>query len=391
MAVAPMRGRYFVRNKAFNALFRATDAVLGVVARLRPKDQVRPVRRILIANGAHLGDVVLATAVLPVLRAALPGVRIGMLVGSWSAGIVRGHPLVDWVHTADHWRASRAAQSRLAKFRVWRRTSRHALREIREVDYDCAIDLYFYVPTLIPLLRRAGIPQRIGWTSGGFGPLLTDALDLHGLADRSMVEYHLDLVRRIPGIGPVDATLARPSIARRPVDVCALAGEGEYVVVHMGSGSPLKDWPVASWRRLVQELLGDGHRIVFTGSGAREREQVAAMLPQAPGAVDLSDRLNWAEFVEVVAGARLLVGVDSVSSHVAAAVGTPVVVASHGMNNLALWRPVGPAVQVLRHPMPCAPCYRKTGCATIDCLRALPPERVAQAARDALGRATGSP
>ncbi len=371
----PMRGRYFVRHKGFNRLFRMLDAVLGMFVYLRPLQESRPARRILIANGAHLGDVVLSTAVLPAIREAFPEARIGMLVGSWSRPVVRDHPMLDWVHTVDHWKISRARISLWEKMKVYWRTRRQALGEMREIGYDVAVDLYFYFPNAFLLLRQAGIPQRIGYTSGGFGPLLTRSLDLT-LGTRSVVEYHCDLLRLIPGGERLNRAHARPVLPRVSFDVARVVGAGAYVVLHMGSGSPLKDWPLEKWRELALALVARGRRLVFTGSGERERLQIEALLAEVDGNVNLCDRLKWPEFVEVVGGASLLVGVDSVAGHVAAAVGTPVIVVGHGMNNPVLWRPLADRSIVLTHPMPCAPCYRKTGCATLDCIRGLAPELV---------------
>jgi hypothetical protein len=108
----PMRGRYFVRHPAFNALFRIMDSAARLVLKWVPRpscatDRLQ-VRKILIANGAHLGDIVLATSVLPALKQRFPGAQLGMLVGSWSRPVIDQHPLLDWIHTVDHWKASRA-------------------------------------------------------------------------------------------------------------------------------------------------------------------------------------------------------------------------------------------------------------------------------------------
>lgn len=367
-----------MRHRGFNFLFRSMDVVLSAASALtRRAPPPRPVRRVLIANGAHLGDIVLSTAVLPVIKAAYPDARIGMLVGSWAGPVVQGHALLEWVHSVDHWRLNRAALPLKDKIATWWRSRRRALHEIREVDYDVAIDLYFYFPNSIALLWQAGIPQRIGYTSAGLGPLLTSALDIDMTTNlRSIVELHLDLVCQMPGIGAPRIDLALPNIPRAAVDVQTIVGPGEYVVLHIGSGSALKDWPESSWAVLARELLAQGHRLVLTGTGAREKEKIERFRLEVPETLDLCDRLKWKEFVEVIARARLLVASDSVAAHIASAVDTPAVVTGHGMTNLHLWRPACPRAKVLMHPVPCAPCYRNAGCASMTCLRELAPSVV---------------
>jgi len=54
----------------------------------------RTPRRILVANTAHLGDLVLATSVLPALKSAHPEAEIGFLCGGWNQPLAEGHPLV---------------------------------------------------------------------------------------------------------------------------------------------------------------------------------------------------------------------------------------------------------------------------------------------------------
>jgi ADP-heptose:LPS heptosyltransferase len=375
-----------MRHRGFNLLFRAMDGVLDVAVRLTQRPVApTPVRRLLLTNGAHLGDIVLATAVLPVLKAALPGIRIGMLVGGWSMPVVRNHPMLDRVHRLDHWRHNRSPLPLREKFKVWWRTRQLALKEIREVDYDLAIDLNFLFPNSIALLWQAGIPERIGYTSAGLGPLLTRRLEvaMQG-SQRSIIDFHLELLKQIPGIGPLPVELARPSILRANVDVATLAGAGSYVVLHLGSGSVLKDWPEASWQQLARRLVALGHRLVLTGTGLREKEKIERLRQEVVGATDLCDRLTWNEFVEVIASASLLVASDSVAAHIAAAVGTQAVITGHGMTNLHLWRPPSASAKVLMKPVSCAPCYRTGGCTSMECIRGLSSDIVAAEAEEML-------
>jgi ADP-heptose:LPS heptosyltransferase len=144
----------------------------------------------------------------------------------------------------------------------------------------------------------------------------------------------------------------------------------------MGSGSALKDWPAESWRALAQGLHAAGHRLVFTGSGARESAQIDSVIGGLPDAINLCGKLSWQGFVSTIATARLLIGVDSAASHVAGAVQTPSLVINHGMNNVRLWHSGRPNGVVMMHPVPCAPCHRKLGCDTMACIRLLPPAAV---------------
>ena len=78
---------------------------------------------------------------------------------------------------------------------------------------------------------------------------------------------------------------------------------------------------------------------------------------------------DWETFVSWIQGAKLLISVDSVAGHVAAAFQVPTVVLFCGMSSISEWRPQNPRAEVLMHPVPCAPCYLKKGCASMACIR----------------------
>ena len=103
----------------------------------------RTPRRILVASTAHLGDLVLATSVLPALKSAHPEAEIGFLCGGWNQPLAEGHPLVASVHSIDHWLQNRGGESLVRKFVRYLRMRRRAIADIRaagnprDVDFFC--------------------------------------------------------------------------------------------------------------------------------------------------------------------------------------------------------------------------------------------------------------
>lgn len=379
-------GRYFISTPWVNNAVSFLDNVLEKVAPKRVKEMPRGgPHRILVANGAHLGDVVMATAVLPTLHETFPGAEISMLVGSWSAFIFKDHPLVSRVHTLDHWLLSRKEATKWQKFRTYLQSRRKALREIRELKYDLAIDLYFFVPNTALLLWQAAIPCRVGFRSAGFGPLYTHSIDW-GPANRSILSHYIDLLKTVPGIKSKFDTEIFPvlpptanSPAKQSVLAAILNEAGEhYLVIHMGSGDRIKEWPVDNWRNVAQALSNAGYKLVFTGSGAREKKAADDVMKGLPGVINACGLIDWNEYVHLLSRARLLICVDSVAGHVASAVRAPALIIGHGMTDPELWRPVGTKGIRLVNPTLCAPCYRKRGCATMDCIWQLPAQQIVQ-------------
>jgi len=371
--ISPLSGRILLKNPVANGLLHFIDFILQFCVIPKPSSLLQNPHRILICNIAHLGDAVLATSVLPALKSAFPQVSLGMLVGGWSKNVVTDHPLLDHVHHLDHWKLNREDISFWNKMVRHRTTFGKALQEIRKINYDIAIDLYPYFPNSIPLIYRAKIPCRIGYTSGGFGALLTHRKEWKDL-DQSVCFYHFDLLKEI---GVPESTRALLKVLLKKDEVGRVDGlrqkwgiPQEYVVIHMGTGAFPKEWPASHWKKLIARLTEE-QRIfcLLTGKGCREMSLSEAVQQELPSVLNLCNKLEWDELTAIIQGASCLVGVDSVAGHVAAATGTPSVLIYSGISSLIHWKPLSEDCHVLTHQMPCAPCFRKTGCETMACVR----------------------
>ena len=372
-----MRGHYSIRNPLANALLRVMDAALRLLVRRRTPETLPAAPRILISNIAHLGDVIVATSVLPALQAAFPQSEFGFLIGSWSLPVLKDHPMVTRCHVFDHWMQSRASSSRREKWRVHQQTRVQALREIKAAGYDLAIDLYWNLPNTLPLLWQARIPVRAGYGSAGFGPLATHCLTLSE-SRASISARHRALLALLP-INSQCLSLMKPVLPPVSAETRASAAarlreagvSGDYVVFHPGASAEFREWPEEKWRALAQEMNAQGQAVIFTGYGVREQAMIERIMAGlSPRSISLCGRLSWQNFVSVIEQARLLVSVDTVAGHVAGAVGTPSAVLTAGRYPY-LWKPIGAPSEVLMAPVPCAPCHRNFGCAGMECLRML--------------------
>jgi heptosyltransferase-2 len=381
----PLRLGYYAQNPRLAATLFAWDALCKLLPKRMGRSD-RGIRRVLIANWAHLGDALIASSLVSLLQACLPGVQIGFLAASWGRAAVENFSGIRWLHTVDHWRLSRHRTSLWHKLSVYIESRHKALREIRCVGYDAAIETYHLFPNSASLLWQAGIPRRVGYRSSGGGPLFTDALPWIP-ADRHITEYHRDLLRALLGPTSFIPPPAMPEIDRRTTDAPDISGlEPPYVVMHMGAGSPLREWPEWKWIELASALAHDGNRIVFTGRGEREARSIGRVCQSSGSGIDLCDRLEWIEWVELIRGARLLVGLESSAGHVAAATHTPSVLIYSGMTNTAQWRPLTADCEALRYPTSCAPCYRSRGCPSMACVREVDVRQVLESCRRVLSR-----
>jgi heptosyltransferase-2 len=381
----PLRLGYYAQNPWLAATLFAWDAL----CELLPKRMGRSdsgIRRVLIANWAHLGDALIASSLVSLLQACLPGVQIGFLAASWGRAAVEKLSGIRWLHTVDHWRLSRHRTSLWHKLSLYVGSRRTALREMRFVGYDAAIETYHLFPNSASLLWQAGIPRRVGYRSSGGGPLLTDALPWIP-ADRHITEYHRDLLRALLGPTSFVPPPGMPEIDRCTTGAPDVPGlTSPYVVMHIGAGSPLKEWPEGKWIELAGALAGEGNRIVFTGRGESEARSIGRVCQSSGSGIDLSDQLNWSQWIELIRGAQLVLGLDSAVGHVAASTHTPAVLIYTGIINNVQWRPLTADCEILRYPTSCAPCYRSRGCPSMACVREVDVRQVLESCRRVLSR-----
>ena len=149
-------------------------------------------------------------------------------------------------------------------------------------------------------------------------------------------EFHAPLPEGAAAIHATDFFLgqlglpagAAPSIPLEPAPRC------EHIVIHPFSGSPRKNWPMENFRALA--------------TGLPLAEWCAGPEEPLDGARRFDNLLDLARWL---ASARLYIGNDSGISHLAAAVGTPVI-AIFGPTDPRVWAPRGPRVTVLQSPSP---------------------------------------
>lgn len=373
----------------YNLSLYVMDSLLGFFIPVPPTTPAKSSPgRILLINGAHIGDVVMSTSVLPVLKSAYPEAKIGFVVGNWARMVVEDNPLVDFVHVVDHWWLNRSQKSLFQKLKEYVTTRSKALRAIKAQEYEIGIDLYTCFPSMASLLWQAQIPVRIGYVSSGFGPMLTHGVRFPDFLKHETL-YHSDLLRQLPI--PEEHFKKQHSVLPVPDDrdeqeVCSLLRTASlkdvrYCVVHMASGMPVKEWALDSWRSLSEKLLEEGFWLLFTGVGMRENAGIESVISNLPRCINGCDKLGWKPYLAAVRHASLVFCVDSMAGHVARTLDAPYVVVSNGITSAVRWSPSSAHGVIVENLVPCAPCQRKNGCASMTCLRGIDVEQVYRAAK----------
>ena len=127
-----------------------------------------------------------------------------------------------------------------------------------------------------------------------------------------------------------------------------MAGREPIVAIHPGSGSEKKNWPAenfAAVARWVNDELAAQLLVVEGEADERVVGKLTKLLE--PRSITIASRLKLVELAAVLERCTLFLGNDSGITHLAAAVGTPVV-AMFGSASLPIWEPRGEHVRVVR-------------------------------------------
>ena len=328
--------------------------------------------RLLVVRAGALGDTLMVTPLLRAMGNAYPEAEIDVLASASAAPILEHHPLIRRLDILK-WRNFPYLLSR----------EKHALvRRLGEASYDLAV-LLERAPHYRELLTRAAIRDVRSFREVPFDP------------EAHAIENYLRVAHLDPTIASHDmeAFLTEEDRARARDLLSGL--DPPRIGIHLGYGpgskkknqtARLKGWPIDHFARLSRSLTERGAALVFTGSKA-DREDVARVAPES--ALDLSGQTTVRELGAVIEKLEIFISVDSGPAHLAAAVGTPLVV----LWGPAIYEQVRPvssrsAIRLLRHVVPCAPCYDTPlmkSCRRNLCMEGIEPDAVLAVASELVG------
>jgi lipopolysaccharide heptosyltransferase I len=281
------------------------------------------VSKFLIVRLGALGDIVHAIPVAAALRRAFTGARIDWLVSAKHHEILDLVPVIDRRLVVNDRGGSAGGATMFA-----------AVRELRRTRYDAALDLQGLVKSAA-VARMSGAVRVIGFSSQHLRerlarPFYTEVHDPGGGAirdrasSRHVVHLNLGLLGAL-GVNTATAEFPLDAAASAIADSLREATRGRYALLNPGAAWPNKRWPPARLAA-VAAALAERHglrSVVLWGPG--ERELGEAVVAASGGAALLSPKTSIADVVALARGAAVMVSGDTGPTHIAAAVGTPLV------------------------------------------------------------------
>jgi ADP-heptose:LPS heptosyltransferase len=286
-------------------------------------------RNILVIDFGQLGDVVMSLPALRAIRERYPDARITVLVGRPGAQIIDMSGYADATIEVDRVQL-RDGFKPLSVVRIFQ-----VLKDVRQRKFDFVIDLHSFSETNL-LGFFSGASRRLFSRRPGRSLDFLANFTPKPPVDKNDPGQHL-IDRYLDVLVPLGIK-EQPRVPRlltraeddRAVDVLLRKAKAEtgtpLVGLFPGAGHPGRCWPLEQFAELADFLIrNDGVRpVIFVGP--EERHLVQRMRALFPSKCVVLEKLTIPQLAAAQARLAVFVSNDTGPVHIAAAVGTPIVV-----------------------------------------------------------------
>src|SRR3989338_1555028 len=338
------------------------------------------IKNILIFKLDHIGDVLMITPALRFLRLKYPEAYITVVVGAWSKDILTGNQDVNEILIYDAYWFNGNRDKKLNIKNTWR-----FIKKIRGRKFDVFYSLRGdFMGILLGSLLK--IPVRIGFDNGGGGFLLTHPIT--PVENIHQIEQFLYAVGGNDSIFDKKMKITVTEEERNFADALIRRHNGDnrkFVGFHIGAGYPSKLWAPEKYGVLIKRLHDDFDTRAILVGGEEDREIIAETesIIRDAGVINLAGRTNIKETAAIIERCSLFIGNDSAPVHIAAAVGTPVIVIFSAVNNPVQWKPFADNVICITKDLPCRFC-EKFECEDAKCMHMISVDEVYRKAKEIL-------
>jgi len=282
---------------------------------------------ILVIDFGQLGDVVMSLPALRAVRERFPYAKITVAVGKPGKELLGLSGYANEILEVDRV-ALRDGPTLISIGRILKFVS-----EVRKAKFDFVIDLHSYYETNL-LGFFSGAPRRLYSRRSNrsldflanFKPQPVKESEKTHLVDR-----YLDLLKPLgiqnPSRTPVLKTSATDASSVEALLKKERAQSGELLAgLFPGAGNRTRIWPLEHFAELADYLRRNDKVRVIVFAGPEERDMVPGMRKLFPTGTIFFDRLTIPQLAAAQARLTMFVSNDTGPAHIAAAVGTPVLV-----------------------------------------------------------------
>jgi len=353
------------------------------------------INRILIEKLIAVGDVIVALPTIHAVRKQFPHAYIALLVTPRVRDVVEGNPDVDEIIYYDLYKKEKGLRGFFS-----------IVAKVRKQRFDLVLELTHYHRIVSLVTWMSGIPHRAGFAIPGQGRNKLLTIPVAYDTGKHEVETFLDVacaagVKCTPlflqeiAVSGADKTMVQECLARENVQL----GE-KFILIQPGTSALAlsRRWAPEKWAELANRLNREGQ-----GSGVRGQERDARRYPvifcgsidEVPIFAEIQKHLNFTpgnligkltlkQTAWLFKHAILFIGLDTGTTHLAAAMGTRVL-ALYGPNTPLKWGPYGSQHRVIYKALSCSPCTKQylgqvSTCENNICMQQITVEEVVETA-----------
>lgn len=314
--------------------------------------------RIVLIRLRSIGDVILLTPALQLLKEWRPDLKAAVVVESRFRELLEDNPDIDELIDP----GGGSGLSKIAsRFR--------AVRAIRHRNFSLCINLHGG-PTGTLLARTSAARWKVGFeyyrSRGVYDVLVPDTRGIlgqpaiHTTEHQAAMFFYLGMPRQVIPRARLFITPRHRAWWQEKRESLGIAEGREYAIVHPTALYATKQWSAEHFAKLGAFLERGAGLLPVYSCGPGESEVLDAVQRAGGTSLVRLEGASLGQFAAAIAGARIFIGNDSGPAHMAAALARPVVVI-FGSSSSVIWGPwppdpSGTRARIVQNFYHCNPC-----------------------------------
>jgi heptosyltransferase III len=356
---------YLERGKKMLFFFKYLDSFLKLLFN-KNRSFPEEIRKILIIKPDHMGDLLLLTAVFPLITNRFPNAKIGIITNESSRFIIEHNPYIHIRYIVNHHRLNRNKIPEIKKLISYIISSVKTIYDLRKQKYNLCLIMRAYPYNLISLARAGNCEFIIGHATGGWGPMLDLAVTWQ--KGKHEIEHFLEVLAPLgikTDVKKMHSEVYFPENIKISVEKTwnGFFKNEKVAIIHPGTGDLNRSLNVAQWKQIIKLLEEIGYKIGITGT---KGEKLLAESIMSAKSFNLCGLFSIYELAHAFKKATLIVTVETFAAHLGAWSGTKTIAFYSGINDFQQWQPLGENVVLLKRNCIESPCC--DGCSEKNCM-----------------------